>query len=642
MSSTSEPVEQPQPILKGVWQRLSLSETAALFVGFLYVSGYFINSIFVRNLGIPDTELLRLEYVKTGFTFALTLGFVYLPIGAFALTYKVRRSSGLPHLHAGAIGNSLNTTFFLAFPLFLAFFITRYEWEMGLTSPVFGLAKFKSAALTAVALSAIGTIIIPSFERIIDKRAPARVRMSLFRFFVEPIRFGLLLASLYLILKSLAQIQWMSALVANGIYYFLVVVVFVTGLSAAALWVRLIHKIKGSWLVFSLIGFGIAVLYYLAITSYVFGVYIFIPSNRGGRLPLTRAFIEVTGHDTLFAEERVVGGVKVRGPVYIIDDHNDSLFVAAERMDRWLYEFVPIHAIRKESVPYVYMERIEDGFPRLINSVAVGSRRMTIFPEEFYQARRVFQYDYIYFDAFFLLIWLALLIRNKEYKALIFGAVISPIIYLIDAYIWWNSSAGPAHPPGTHIREYWIGGVQVPRPQGAYLWPKFGADFMMTISYALYAFPWLYIMFRNLRKGTLFSKEVLIYTVVWVAAWFLVPLLSILLGIDDTPVQAVRYMNSQFNGWIINLFIGYGLLAIIYRKNLKLVAYLLGIGALGAFIMEVPLYVFGIRPTGILFIIFEGLFLLNQGVPYLFLTVDKILPAIQRRFRPPVLSKPII
>src|SRR3712207_7476189 len=43
---------------------------------------------------------------------------------------------------------------------------------------------------------------------------------------------------------------------------------------------------------------------YLAITSYVFGVYIFIPANRGGRLPLTRAYIEVTGHDTLFAEDR--------------------------------------------------------------------------------------------------------------------------------------------------------------------------------------------------------------------------------------------------------------------------------------------------------------------------------------------------
>lgn len=640
MSSTPQPVEQPQPILKGVWQRLSLSELAALFVGFLYVSGYFINSIFVRNLGIPDTELLRLEYVKTGFTFALTLGFVYLPLGAFALTYRVRRSSGLPHLHAGAIGNSLNTSLFLAFPLFLAFFITRYEWEMALPSPVFGLNKFKAAALTAVTLTSIGTVIVPSFERVVDKRMPDRLRMPLFRLLVEPVRYGLLVASLYLILRSLAQIQWMGALVTNGLYYFLVVVVFVTGLSAATLWVRLIHKIKGSWLVFSLIGFGVAVLYYLAITSYVFGVYIFIPANRGGRLPLTRAYLEVTGHETLFAEERVVGGVKVRGPVYIIEDHEDSLFVASEKMERWLYEFVPVHSLRKENVPYVYVERIEDGFPRVASGAAAGSRLMTLFPEEFYQARRVFQYDYIYVDAFFLLIWLALLIRNKEYKALIFGAIISPIIYLIDAYIWWNSSAGPAHPPGTHIREYWIGGVQVPRPQGAYLWPKFGADFMMTISYALYAFPWLYIVFRNLRKGTLFSKEVLKYTVVWVAAWFLVPLLSILLGIDDTPVQAVRYMNSQFSGWIINLLIGYGLLAIVYRKNLTRVAYLLGIGALGAFIMEVPLYLFGIRPTGILFIIFEGLFLLNQGVPYLFLTVDKVIPAVQHKLHPSAAGSP--
>jgi hypothetical protein len=621
-------------------QRLSLSEIAALVVGFLYVSGYFINSIFVRNLGIPDTELLRLEYIKTGFTFALTLGFVYLPIGAFALTYKVRRSSGLPHLHAGAVGNSLNTSLFLAFPLFLAFFITRYEWEMTLPSPVFGLIKLKSASLTAVALSTIGTIIVPFLERQVDKRMPQGWRPPLFRFLVEPVRYGLLFASLYIILRSLAQVQWMGALVANGVYYFLVVVVFVTGLSAATLWVRLIHKIKGSWLVFSLIGFGVAVLYYLAITSYVFGVYIFIPANRGGRLPLTRAYLEVTGHETLFAEERVVGGVKVRGPVYIIEDHADSLFVASERMDRWLYEFVPVHSLRKENVPYVYVERIEDGFPRVASGTAAGSRPMTLFPEEFYQARRVFQYDYIYVDAFFLLIWLVLLIRNKEYKALIFGAVISPIIYLIDAYIWWNSFAGPAHPPGTHIREYWIGGVQVPRPQGAYLWPKFGADFMMTISYALYAFPWLYIVFRNLRKGTLFSKEVLKYTVVWVAAWFMVPLLSILFGIDDTPVQAVRYMNSQFTGWIINLCIGYGLLAIIYRKNLTRVAYLLGIGALGAFIMEVPLYVFGIRPTGILFIIFEGFFLLNQGVPYLFLTVDKVIPAVQRKLHPSAAGSP--
>lgn len=260
---------------------------------------------------------------------------------------------------------------------------------------------------------------------------------------------------------------------------------------------------------------------------------------------------------------------------------------------------------------------------------------MSVFPEEFYQARRVFQYDYIYIDAFFLLVWLIILLRDKQYRALIFGAVISPIIYAIDAQIWWNRPAGPSHPPGTYIREYWIGGTQVPRPQGAYLWPKFGADFMMTISYALFTFPWLFIVFRNLRKGTLFSKEVLKYTIIWVCMWFLTPPLSYLLSIDDTRVEAVRYMNSQFTVWIINLFIGYGLLLLVYRKSPGLVLRILCIGVFGAFVMEMPLYLFRIRPTGILFVIFEGFFLLNQGVPYLFLTVDKVLPELQRRFSPP-------
>jgi hypothetical protein len=256
---------------------------------------------------------------------------------------------------------------------------------------------------------------------------------------------------------------------------------------------------------------------------------------------------------------------------------------------------------------------------------------MQIFPYEFFQARRVFQYDYIYIDAFFLLVWLVILLKNKQVKPLLFGLIIAPIIYLIDGHIWWNSSAGPNYPAGTFIREYWIGGRQVLHPPGSFLWLKFGADFMMTISYALFTFPWLLIMFRQMRRGTLFSREAVKYTFLWVGLWFLIPLLSFHISLDDTPVQAVRHMDSQFPFWIVNLFAGYGLLIIIYRKNLALVLRIFILGIIGALIMELPLYLFGIRPTGILFLIFEGFFLLNQGVPYLFIAVDKIIPAFRRQ-----------
>lgn len=255
-------------------------------------------------------------------------------------------------------------------------------------------------------------------------------------------------------------------------------------------------------------------------------------------------------------------------------------------------------------------------------------------PSEFFQAHRVFQYDYIFIDAFFLILWILILIKNKQYTALLVGAAIAPIIYLIDAQIWWNASAGPNYPAGTFIREYWIGEVHVSRPLGEYFWQKFGADFMMTVSYALYTFPWLVIVFRNLREGRLISRATLGYTGVWLTFWMLVPLFSITLPIDDTPVRAVRYMNTQFPYWIANLAVGYSLLLIVYKKELWKAWSVIGVGFIGAVIMELPLYLYGIRPTGILFILFEGIFLLNQGVPYVFMTIDKLVPWLQTRKSP--------
>jgi hypothetical protein len=617
----------------GFLKRLGYSELAALIVGFLYVSGYFINSIFVRNLGIPDTELLRLEYIKIGFTFVLTLGFIYLPIGAFSLTYRVRSSSGLPHFYMGLIGNSLNTTFCLAFPLFLAFFITKHEWDMVLNSRIIVFTSFKSSSLAAVTLFLFGMAVVPAIERLINRRLQEPSRMKAFRFFVEPLRYAPLLLGLYLVGRLLYQIPWIKIFVSGAFIYFLVVAFFVGGLSAATLWIKLIHKIKGSWLVYTLIGVGIAILYYLAITSYVFGIYTFIPINRGGRLPLTRAYLEVTGHSNLFTEERVVGGVKLRGPSYIIEDQADTLFVASDNMDRWLYEFVPIHAIRKENIQYVYLERITDGFPRTTPNMGHGIMLISssMLPPEFYEARRVFQYDYIYVDAILLCVWLLILIKNREYRPIIFGLAIAPIIYLIDAAIWWNSTAGPNYGAGTFIREYWIGGTQMPHPLGSFRWIKFGADFMMTISYALFTFPWLAIVLEEVRQRKLVSRKVIGYTLFWLGTWLTVPLLSIVLPINDVRVETVRHMNTQLPFWVSNLIIGYGLLIIIYRKDLYKVLWVFCIGVVGALVMELPLYLFRIRPTGFIFLLFEGLILLNQGAPYVFLFIDKVMPRYRRK-----------
>jgi hypothetical protein len=249
----------------------------------------------------------------------------------------------------------------------------------------------------------------------------------------------------------------------------------------------------------------------------------------------------------------------------------------------------------------------------------------------FTEISRVFQYDYIYIDAVFLIGWLALLVYHKKWPALAFGIVIAPIIYFIDAGIWWNTLLES----GNYIREYWISGIQLSHPLNSYALQKFGADFMMTISYSLFTFPWLWIMFENFYQKN--RREILTFTIYYFGAWMIVPFLSLLVNIDNSLVETVRHMGGQIDFWIFNAVMAYVLLFVVYGTNLfgsknpKKILCVFVVSFLGSLIMELPLYASGIRQTGLVFVLFEGLILLNQGVPYLFLVYDKVIPFVKRK-----------
>lgn len=352
---------------------VTVSQLAAFVVGLLYVTGYYINSIFLRNLGIPDMEVFRLEYIKVGFVFWLiTLGLVFLPLGCFFLTYRVRKASGLPHYHMGAIGNSLNTVLFFAYPLFLAFLATKYEWQLRLGSPIGPIKTVQQGVVAFMAISSCGVILVPFVERIIQRRAPEGARMWMYRWLMEPLRYGLFAASLYVVWVSVKEMPWTGELATRGVYFVLAGAVFVVGMTAAVLWTRHIEDIRGSGLVYALITFGLAILYYMSITSYVFGILTFVPNNRGGRLPVTEAYLELKDHPDVFTSETTATGRVLYGPVYIVEENANNLYLAADGMDRWLTDFVPIHVVSKTLVPYIRLNRIEDGFPR-VNRTASSS-----------------------------------------------------------------------------------------------------------------------------------------------------------------------------------------------------------------------------------------------------------------------------
>ena len=250
--------------------------------------------------------------------------------------------------------------------------------------------------------------------------------------------------------------------------------------------------------------------------------------------------------------------------------------------------------------------------------------------ESFNQAIREFEYDYIFFDSIFLAIWIAILVKYKKWKPIKFGIFTGFILYFIDCIVWFNVSAGSNYPPGTFLREYRIGGVYMPRPLGDYFWIKFGADFMMTFSYAMFAFGWLWIMFENFVKRN--SKEILMFTIVFFTSWLLIPFLSFGIPLNDTLVESVRYMDTQMVVWMVNFLVGYLILYLIYgtnkfgSKNPKIVLYVFIVGCIGAFFMEFPLLISGIRPTGILYLSYSTILMFNQGAPYLYIAYDKVLP----------------
>ena len=251
-------------------------------------------------------------------------------------------------------------------------------------------------------------------------------------------------------------------------------------------------------------------------------------------------------------------------------------------------------------------------------------------------AARNFQYDYIFFDAIFLTIWVLILIKNKKWSALKAGILFGIFVYFIDAIWWWNSPAGSNYPAGTYIREYWIGGIQMPHPLGEYFLIKFGCDFMMTISYAMYAFAWLWIIFENIEKRD--KKEIILYTSLYFGFWMLTPFLSLWIPISDVMVNTVRHMDTQLIAWIVNVIIGYIILAIIYgtnkfkRKKPIIIVYVFIIGLTQSFFMEFPLFLSGIRPTGVIFLIYEVFFLFNQGAPYLFILWDLVIPWLHKKW----------
>ena len=218
---------------------------------------------------------------------------------------------------------------------------------------------------------------------------------------------------------------------------------------------------------------------------------------------------------------------------------------------------------------------------------------------------RKFEFDYILFDALFLLTWVALLIWQKRFGPLKAGIVCAVVVYVIDGVIW----------TATGVREY---GISAP-------WLKFPVDFMMDVSYGIIAFSWVWMAFECQSV-----RDVAFWTILLFAGWLAIPFLSRWVSLVDDPIVTVRHMSSRVWLHIAVVIAGYAAL-IALGHDFKTIAYVFWVGCMLAFMMEFALLVSGIRSTSLALLAYETLILTNQGIPYLYIIKHKILPPLTRR-----------
>jgi hypothetical protein len=216
---------------------------------------------------------------------------------------------------------------------------------------------------------------------------------------------------------------------------------------------------------------------------------------------------------------------------------------------------------------------------------------------------RIFDLDYLIFDLILCFVFILVLIVEKKKIPIIVGLLCGLLFLIIDGIIWWNT------------------GVREISPQNM----KLAVDFMMDFSYGLLAFSWVMIMFERNNL-----KEITLWTIFLYGGWLIIASLSQVLPLNDTEIITIRHMKHLRIVEISTVVIGYSLLVIL-RYDYKTIFFIFWVGTMLSFMMESYLLFTGIRPSGFDLLLYDSLILTNQGIPYIYIIFDKIIPKIKEK-----------
>ena len=116
--------------------------------------------------------------------------------------------------------------------------------------------------ITALSISTFAVVVLPAIERVFAKLFSEVTVKWLFRGVIEPLRYGSLFLSVYLIYMSVTEVPWLPVVLGKAGPFIAVVLILGSGLATAYYWVKFIKETEGSLMVVFLISIGFAFFYY--------------------------------------------------------------------------------------------------------------------------------------------------------------------------------------------------------------------------------------------------------------------------------------------------------------------------------------------------------------------------------------------
>lgn len=314
-------------------------------------------------------SLVSAQYIETGLVFVLMTGlFIVVPIVILNMALDSRRRHGYPNLLLSVVFPIVTSNYLYAFTFF-CLFVTRYEWLLrfqvfGYETGLIQCFAVYTALLFVLQIAFMYLKYVPkkSGQGIVPNLDNAEDRPILTTPFRRRMANTVILASLaitagfdYILFR---HVGWFPEFMSRAVAYLFCILLIVVVAFVVARIAQVYTDRTKRWKFWCVAGPLFLMLYYFAISSYEFGVYINIPMSRGGKYPITETTLHFTP-DSTHAKEG-----KTSLKAYVIEETEDRYYVIPTDVSNWFQEHPPVDGISKSEVAYPHYDHLKSGEPR--------------------------------------------------------------------------------------------------------------------------------------------------------------------------------------------------------------------------------------------------------------------------------------